>query len=113
MAGQVEQEFWVIDKNHDGEDKHMKKFLALGVLAAIFFLVPSVQAQEWYGQRGWGQPNYHQWQGPHHRGHQPPPRWEHANYPHGWQQRAWHRQQVRWNYNHPNAGWRYNNYRFR
>lgn len=31
----------------------MKKFLALGLLAA-FFLVPSVQARDWHGARGKG-----------------------------------------------------------
>jgi len=91
----------------------MKKFLILGVLAAIFFLVPSVQAQEWYGSGAWSQPNYHHRQGPnHHWGHQPPPRWAHANYHRGWQ-RPGHRQPVRWGNNHSNRGWKYNNYRFR
>jgi len=75
---------------NDEEDKHMKKFLILGVLAAIFFLVPSVQAQEWHGQRGWAQPNYQHWQGPrNHWGHQPPPRWGHNN-----SHRGWHQQPV-------------------
>jgi hypothetical protein len=102
----------VIDTNHDEEDKYMKKFLVLSVLAEIFFLVPSVQAQDWHGQRGWNHPNYHQWQGPqNHWGHQPPPRLRHANYPRGWQQRAWHRQPVRWGFNPTHQG--YNNYRYR
>ena len=92
----------------------MKKFLALGILAAIFFLVPSVQAQEWYGASAWNHPNYQHRLGPCNQwGHKPPPRWGHGNYPHSRQQRAWHRQQVRWGYNHPYAAWKYNNYRFR
>jgi len=92
----------------------MKKFLILGVLAAIFFLVPSVQARDWHGPRGWAQPTQHRWQAPrNHWGHQPPSRWGHGNYSHGRQQRGWHRQQARWNYNRHDTGWRYNSYRFR
>jgi hypothetical protein len=91
----------------------MKKFLVLGVLAAIFFLVPSVQAQEWYGSGAWGQPSYHHYQGPrNHWGHQAPARWRHANYHRDWQ-RPWHRQPVRWGHNHPNRSWKYDNYRYR
>ena len=85
----------------------MKKFLALGVLAAIFFLVPAVQAQDWYGPRGHQNcrsqgacgPAY----GGYHNswGHQPPPRWGHANWQHG----GWHRQPAGWGYNHPDGRW--------
>jgi hypothetical protein len=103
----------MIVHNHDEEGKKMKKFLVLSVLAAIFFLVPSVQAQNWSGPGAWGQRSNYQWQAPHNQwGHQQP-RWGHANYPHGWQQRDWHRQAVRWDNNHTNRGWRSNNYRFR
>jgi opacity protein-like surface antigen len=92
----------------------MKKFFVLGVLAAILFLVPSVRAQEWYGSGAWGQQGYHHMQGPHkyHKRHQPPPRWRHANYRHGWQ-RPWHRQPARGGFNHSYQGWQYDNWRYR
>jgi hypothetical protein len=94
----------------------MRKFLALGILAAVLFLVPSVQAQEWYGARAFDRHNYsHSWQGPHHWGQHLPPRWRHR-----WNHGNWHPQPLGYgncryqrNWDHRPLGWQHSNYRFR
>jgi hypothetical protein len=101
----------------------MKKIMVLSALAAILFLVPSVQAQDWHGPRGCSRPNYrHQWQAhPNYHGrHHQPPGWGHANVHHGWNQRNWHSQPAGWgnnqysrNWHRPLLGLQNTNYRFR
>jgi len=73
----------------------MKKFLALGLLA-VFFLAPSVQAQDWHGVRG---------KGYYYRQHQPVQGYHNYDRARELQQMKWRNRYYWGSYGMNQSGW--------
>ncbi len=74
----------------------MKKFLALGILAAVLFLVPSVQAQEWYGGECGRSGYQHSWHPDNRWRHHRARGWGHADGYRAWNHENWRSQPAGW-----------------